>query len=962
MESQRRAFSRKNSMRSLAAAIATALMGGLLGAPAMAAPLEPLGPEQSLLPGAGAQSALPVVGMTPDGRSSFAFLAASSSLNGLIAEISHGPYWQPPLIAPLRFPVDTHQPTLTSPALSVSQYGYPLMAWERRNASYLSEGVFLSYFDALGRPLGERLRVDQQLPQQTHVIRTASNAYGTRHLVLWGASHGGSVDARARWFDNSLQPLGDEARVDIGGLDVYPHIDVAMLANYPVAAVIAYVGLPATTPAFHDTLYLRRMSDQGELSTPVSLVAGENLDGWIYHAELPTLAAAPDGSVLVVWRAVGRLPGTSQRRVQLRAQRLDANLAPIGVSVALTPLFDHLNGVSEPHLAASSSGGFALVWIERATAQAQQQLRLVHLDASASPTGAPQTVSQGTQQLFQPQVAIDADGDTVVAWTAIATDGSASAMRRRYRGNGAVDLELATSGSPVLAPGQSEPLTLVIHNRSPLAQGPLGSGRDYASGITVQLDADPAVEVSMAGGSGWTCTGSTPVACSLQAIVPTESSAPALELVVSAGTGAGSYPLQLSVTGDQDDPQASNNVANLAVHVLDPVPDAFAFASVNGVARGSLVQSAATTVTGFDGSLLATVTGGELSVNGGAFSSAAVAVDAGASLRLRHTAAATFSTIRTTTLEIGGISAEFRSETEAADTTPDAFAFASVSNVASSTTVDSGAVSVTGINAPAAISISNGGYSLDGGAFTSAAGQVTAGQQVRVRHTSASAFSTSTTSTLTIGGVSAGFTSTTEAADTTPESFAFASVGNVARNTPIDSASVSVTGINAPAAISISNGSYSLDGGAFTSAAGQVSAGQQVRVRHTSASAFSTSTTSTLTIGGVSAGFTSTTEAIDTTPAPFDFVDVVEAPRRSTVSSNIVTVSGINAPATVTVSGGGASFAINGGAFSTTARTVVAGDRVQLRLTAPNSSNTTVTATLSIGGVSDLWRVTTGRK
>jgi hypothetical protein len=305
-------------------------------------------------------------------------------------------------------------------------------------------------------------------------------------------------------------------------------------------------------------------------------------------------------------------------------------------------------------------------------------------------------------------------------------------------------------------------------------------------------------------------------------------------------------------------------VANLAVHVLDPVPDAFAFASVNGVARGSLVQSAATTVTGFDGSLLATVTGGELSVNGGAFSSAAVAVDAGASLRLRHTAAATFSTIRTTTLEIGGISAEFRSETEAADTTPDAFAFASVSNVASSTTVDSGAVSVTGINAPAAISISNGGYSLDGGAFTSAAGQVTAGQQVRVRHTSASAFSTSTTSTLTIGGVSA--------------------------------------------------------------------------------------------------GFTSTTEAIDTTPAPFDFVDVVEAPRRSTVSSNIVTVSGINAPATVTVSGGGASFAINGGAFSTTARTVVAGDRVQLRLTAPNSSNTTVTATLSIGGVSDLWRVTTGRK
>ena len=70
---------------------------------------------------------------------------------------------------------------------------------------------------------------------------------------------------------------------------------------------------------------------------------------------------------------------------------------------------------------------------------------------------------------------------------------------------------------------------------------------------------------------------------------------------------------------------------------------------------------------------------------------------------------------------------------------------------------------------------------------------------------------------------------------------------------------MTVAGINAAAAISVANGQYSVNGGAYTAAAGTVNNGDTVTVQHTSASTNSASVTTTLTIGGVNGTFTSTT-------------------------------------------------------------------------------------------------------
>jgi hypothetical protein len=101
------------------------------------------------------------------------------------------------------------------------------------------------------------------------------------------------------------------------------------------------------------------------------------------------------------------------------------------------------------------------------------------------------------------------------------------------------------------------------------------------------------------------------------------------------------------------------------------------------------------------------------------------------------------------------------------DTTPDAFAFTDLVDVALDSVQTSAAVTITGINSAAALSVSGGEYALGCGAvFTTDPGTINNDETVCVRHTSAATPATGTDTTLTVGGVADTFTSTTIALDT----------------------------------------------------------------------------------------------------------------------------------------------------------------------------------------------------
>jgi len=87
--------------------------------------------------------------------------------------------------------------------------------------------------------------------------------------------------------------------------------------------------------------------------------------------------------------------------------------------------------------------------------------------------------------------------------------------------------------------------------------------------------------------------------------------------------------------------------------------------------------------------------------------------------------------------------------------------FTDATGAAISTQVASNQVTLAGLSGPSAISIVGGQYSINGGAYSSAAGTVNNGDRITVRVTASGLYSTTTTATLTIAGVNYLFSVTT---------------------------------------------------------------------------------------------------------------------------------------------------------------------------------------------------------
>lgn len=98
-------------------------------------------------------------------------------------------------------------------------------------------------------------------------------------------------------------------------------------------------------------------------------------------------------------------------------------------------------------------------------------------------------------------------------------------------------------------------------------------------------------------------------------------------------------------------------------------------------------------------------------------------------------------------------------------------------------------------------------------------------------------------------------------------------------------------------------------------------------------------------------------EATDTTPDTFTFTDQNNVPLSTPITSNTITVSGINAPTPISIAGG--EYSINGGEFTAATGTVNEGNTVAVRQTSSNLPLTTTSAVLTIDGVSDSFDVTT---
>lgn len=393
------------------------------------------------------------------------------------------------------------------------------------------------------------------------------------------------------------------------------------------------------------------------------------------------------------------------------------------------------------------------------------------------------------------------------------------------------------------------------------------------------------------------------------------------------------------------------------------------FTDQTGVEPSVTITSDAVTVTGIESSVTASVSGEglpELQVNGGAWvpagTSATVANND--TIRLRLTSGA-FGETRTATLDVNGVTQDFAATTRSADTAPEAFTVAAVTEATVGALVQS-STTITGLEAPAIVTISGEGspaFSTDGGATwvdASGSGLVENGGTILVRLTAGS-FDVTRTATLTVGGVTSDFTVTSESQDTAPDAFAFTSAVAAAGSVSTSNA-VTLSGFTGSVPISVSgDGSpeYRIGAGLWTSVAGTVTSGQQVQVRLTASTTERATRVATLDVGTGSGSFSVETQ--DQTPSALTFASVTGAALNAVVESDPVTVSGITGSVPVAVEGVfSAAYRINAGAWVSTPGTVTDGDTVTVRFVSANAYGTERSVDLTVGTVTGAFSVTTG--
>lgn len=170
---------------------------------------------------------------------------------------------------------------------------------------------------------------------------------------------------------------------------------------------------------------------------------------------------------------------------------------------------------------------------------------------------------------------------------------------------------------------------------------------------------------------------------------------------------------------------------------MDETPDPFTFAVQTAITMNTTVESNTVTISGIDDSASLRISGGEYSINGGAYASNDREIHKGNTLKVRHTSSPLPGTDVTTTVRVGAFSTSFTSTTEAADGTPNTFAFTSPTVPISTTfgTYSSNAVTISAINVPSVFTFTGKGFiKIDGNEPSPGTNTINNNSKVRIFH------------------------------------------------------------------------------------------------------------------------------------------------------------------------------------------------------------------------------------
>jgi uncharacterized repeat protein (TIGR01451 family) len=382
----------------------------------------------------------------------------------------------------------------TSSTIAMDADGDFVIAWDSRVQDGDSYGVYAQRFQADGQPAGVEFRVNTSTVGSQMKPKIAMDADGD-FVVVWkgmGTLDTSSYGIYAQRYEADGTPAGLEFLANTYTTGAQNNPSVAMDADGDF--VIAWDSSNLATSNVN--VYAQRYQADG---TPVGVEFKVSSQPGSGNARA-SIAMDSDGDFVVAWDLLA-FPAGGGLTYDIYAQRYQADGTPAGGEVRVTDLVEYQY---KTNIAMDADGDFIISWVssngqdgEYAGVYAQR------FQADGQPAGNQflvNTVTAGSQE--DQKIAMDADGDFVIAWESPDSD-SIGIYTQRYRGAGNfapnVDLNLVVQDdTDPVAPGSSFVYSLITTNN--------GTGIAMDVNLSGSLPAGLSYVSNDGASAGWGCT------------------------------------------------------------------------------------------------------------------------------------------------------------------------------------------------------------------------------------------------------------------------------------------------------------------------------------------------------------------------------------------------------------------------------------------------------------------------
>ncbi|MGQ0619511.1 MAG: hypothetical protein ACT4QA_06280 [Panacagrimonas sp.] len=421
-----------------------------------------------------------------------------------------------------------------------------------------SPRIFSQRFNANGSPNGSRFQLEASSPAVgiNECPRVTMNTVGD-FIVAWheydgytyetgGGAYGG-IFVRKCSSGGFCGP-----RTLIETIEGSPP-QVAMAVGSDFVIVYKY-DVYESVHARHTFLKVRRFDGLGHPSGPAHTIPLASGHGFGRYS----VGLAADRSFVVAYQL------NDNDTDIIVAHRFSAESARIDPPIEVAAEGTTDQSIGEVNMAVSPDGRFSVAWTLHGSSGG---VRARRFSASGVPTADSSSLSL---QSWEPAVALDADGDMVVAWRGY--DSTVSGLptglyARRYQGPENVDLTVTQTDSADPAPiGKTLTYSVSVHNLHPPISRFGSEAIDKAIGtarsVRVQLST-PANSSSMSVQStaDWICSGGQLLNCTYKKPLPAGAAAPTILVSLKPSGPSGSTITNLAqVKADQKDASNGNNM------------------------------------------------------------------------------------------------------------------------------------------------------------------------------------------------------------------------------------------------------------------------------------------------------------------------------------------------------------------------------------------------------------------